>query len=332
MRYVRNAIMSVLTVALAFGGFLPLAARAAQLTGFSDTMSTLSAGANANHSVLFVTPSGVDAPSDTITVTLGSGGSFNLSSIVAGDVDFGVDSSSPFNDCVGPFAEKTLAASASSGVWGAAVLGQVLTLTPPTDAVSGEVASGRCVRTLIGTNSTVPSAGTNRIINPSAGQYSLAVGGGFGDSGYFTFSILGSSDVMVTASVEDLGGGGGGGAPPPPVAPTIINVRVQNLTETSVDVLWDTDVASSSTVNYGTTVSYGSQATAGGNTFNHSVPLTGLTAGTTYHFRVRSTGVGTPEGMSGDYTFMTPDTTPPIISNVVVSNIRAYQKKQQQPK
>ena len=317
MRNRNNLISSVLTVAMILGSLLPLAARATQVSGFSDTMSTLTAGASANHSILFVSPTGIDSPSDTITVTLSTSGTFGLSSIVAADVDFGVDGSAPTNDCVGPFTEKTLAASASSGVWGAAVSGQVLTLTPPTNAISGEVAASTCVRILIGTNAISQVTGTHQITNPSSsGQYALSVGGGFGDSGYFTFSVLDSSDVTVTATVAGTGGGGGGGGPPPPVAPNILNVHSQNLTETTADVLWDTDVASSSTVDFGTTVSYGSNASTGGSVFNHSVSLTGLSAGTLYHYRVRSTGAGTPEGVSSDYTFTTPDTTAPVISNI----------------
>jgi hypothetical protein len=292
---------------------LSLAARAATVTGYSDIMSRLKVSTASNHEIKFVTPTGVQTSTDTITVTFQS--DFSLSAIGFDDVDFAVDTDGTPGDCAGTFTEKTIAAAAgSSPTWGASVSGQVLTLTPPTDAASGEIAAASCVRLRIGTNATVGSAGNSQIVNPStAVNHTIIVGGGFGDSGTAFAFINDDDQVTVTAAV---GGGGGGGPPPPPNPPVIFNVRTQSVTETTADVLWDTDIASTSFVDYGTTVSYGSTASVGGTTFNHSVPLSGLTAGTLYHFRVRSTGTGTPEATSGDFTFTTLDTTPPVLSNI----------------
>jgi hypothetical protein len=99
---------------------------------------------------------------------------------------------------------------------------------------------------------------------------------------------------------------------PPPAAPVISNIRVINITDTSAVVLWDTDIPSTSVVEYGTTVGYGSVATAPGMTTNHSVSLTGLTPLTPYHFRVYSTEASGLSSVSGDNIFTTlGDTTPP---------------------
>ena len=72
-------------------------------------------------------------------------------------------------------------------------------------------------------------------------------------------------------------------------APVISAVATSNITQTAFTVTWTTDIASDSQVEYGTTVSYGSSTTlAPAMVTSHSVNVTGLTAGTLYHFRVRS--------------------------------------------
>lgn len=309
---------ALLALIVLTGGSLPFAARAATVAGYSDTMSTTAASASSDHRILFVTPTGVDASTDTVALTFGSTGTFDLSGIGFGDIDLGYDATAPYGDCAGSFTEKTLAAAPAAGTWGVTVAGQVVTLTAPTDAAAGEIPAGNCVQIMIGQNAIHQSAGTNRIVNPATvGNRVLSLAGTFGDSGQAGLGIVASSDVIVTAVVESSGGGG----PPPAVAPIIVNVRANNVAGTTADILWDTDIASSSSVDYGPTTAYGSTATAGSDVFNHQVGLTGLTGGITYHYRVRSTGVGTPEGTSGDYTFTTLDVTAPTISNVQATNV-----------
>ncbi|MFA5854428.1 MAG: fibronectin type III domain-containing protein [Patescibacteria group bacterium] len=310
-----NKILPVLIGALAVF-LLSLAARAATITGYSDIVSRLAVSTSADHEIKFVTPTGVQASTDTITVTFES--DFNLSAIVFGDVDLALDTSAPTNDCIGAFTDKTLAASAAaSPTWGVGVSGQVMTFTPPTDAAIGEIPTDTCVRILVGLNTSAGGTGTHQIVNPSgAFAHAIGIAGVFGDTGTAYVLNNDGDQVTVTAEIAGSGGGGGGGGGGDPAAPNISNVRTSNLTETEVDVLWDTDVSSSSTVNYGLTVSYGSSGSTLGDTFNHNVHLSGLAPGTTYHYRVRSTGLGTPETVSGDYTFTTPDSTAPVISNV----------------
>lgn len=64
---------------------------------------------------------------------------------------------------------------------------------------------------------------------------------------------------------------------------------------------WNPTIAGDSSVDYGTTSSYGSVATNSAVTNFHSVELTGLTPGTTYHYRIRSSD-GT---LGADNTFTT---------------------------
>lgn len=299
---------------------LSLAARAATVTGFSDIQTRLQRGTASDHEIKFVTPTGVDASSDTITLTFSSG--YAMGSVAFDDMDFAVDSSAPTSDCGGAFTDKTLAASAAAGIWGASVSGQVITLTAPTDAAAGEVTAGACVRLKVGTNTTVGAAGDSQITNPSSGTSgTLALAGTFGDTGTAFLHLADSDQVTVSATVAATGGGGGPTCPPTCAPPVISNVRTQNITDTGADVLWETDISSTSFVDYGTTVSYGSTASVGGSTFNHSVPLSSLTPGTSYHYRVRSTGSGTTETVSGDFTFTTTDGVAPVITNVQAVDI-----------
>jgi cysteine-rich repeat protein len=97
---------------------------------------------------------------------------------------------------------------------------------------------------------------------------------------------------------------------PPP--PTISSIQVTNITQTGARILWTTDTAANSTVNYGPTTAYGSTVTDAANVTNHLVVLTGLTKGATYNFRVRSTDVLAQETFSGNNSFATlPDTASP---------------------
>ncbi len=102
---------------------------------------------------------------------------------------------------------------------------------------------------------------------------------------------------------------------PPPTPPVISNILVINITDTSAIVTWQTNIPANSLVEFGTTIAYGSSAGSPAMVTNHSVPLTGLTPLTTYHFRVSSTEPSGLSAVSGDNTFTTlGDITPP--SNV----------------
>jgi Domain of unknown function (DUF4082)/Bacterial Ig domain/Purple acid Phosphatase, N-terminal domain/Fibronectin type III domain len=93
-------------------------------------------------------------------------------------------------------------------------------------------------------------------------------------------------------------------------APVISNVQATLVNSSGATITWTTDVPSSSQVNYGTSASYGS-STPVNNTLvtNHAVTLTGLTAGTLYHFQVTSQGSNGGLGVSGDFTFTTATTS-----------------------
>jgi hypothetical protein len=85
-------------------------------------------------------------------------------------------------------------------------------------------------------------------------------------------------------------------------------VQSSAITNTSATITWTTDQASSSQVDYGTTSAYGSSSALSQTLVtSHSVQLSGLTANTTYHYRVDSTDAGGTTS-SGDVTFTTTNT------------------------
>ncbi|MEM3396507.1 MAG: S8 family serine peptidase [Thermoplasmata archaeon] len=146
--------------------------------------------------------------------------------------------------------------------------------------------------------------------------------------------VTGTYTIRVTAtSVPNgpqpfalalIGAFGSGGSDTTP--PVISNVAASGITANSATITWTTDEASTSVVEYGTTTSYGQTATGSSGVTSHSVTLSGLTASTTYHFRVKSADAAGNLATSSDYTFTTSsasDTTPPVISNVAASGITA---------
>ena len=101
-------------------------------------------------------------------------------------------------------------------------------------------------------------------------------------------------------------------------APVISGVVVAHITETTAIISWTTDEPATSHVEYGTSDSYGQFSTLTTDLgTSHSVTLEGLEADTLYHFRARSGN----EATSANDTFTTLDTTPPVISGVVISDI-----------
>jgi hypothetical protein len=107
--------------------------------------------------------------------------------------------------------------------------------------------------------------------------------------------------------------------PPPPPSPTDTTPPIASamsasaITQTSAIISWTTNEAADSQVRYGLTASYGaSSSLSSALVTTHSVSLSGLTAGTTYHYRVDSRDEAGNLTTSADFTFTTLAATPPV--------------------
>lgn len=109
-----------------------------------------------------------------------------------------------------------------------------------------------------------------------------------------------------------------GGTTPTSSGISILSVTTSNITTSSAVVSWTTNVAGTSQVDYGISTSYGQTTPLDSNLVTtHQVTLSGLSAGTLYHFRVRSKDSGGTEAVSPDFAMVTSgggDTTAPSVS------------------
>lgn len=173
---------------------------AASVTTFSDTLSTLTASTAANHEILFITPTGVEANNDTIIFTFAGFNGTSLNNIAFGDVDL-AESTNPSCSTPGTWNEKTLAATDAASTYGVATTTTQMLFDPPT--TSGYITAGNCIRVKIGTNASTGVAGTNRITNGSAvTAHTITLSGNFGDSGTTSIDIISDDSVNVTANVD----------------------------------------------------------------------------------------------------------------------------------
>lgn len=308
-------LAAVVTAVLVIAPFTNVSA--AVLTGRRDVMSRQTPGQGANHEIRFITSSGVNAPSDTITIDFPTG--FVMSSVVFGDIDL-------YHGAVTGFeTNETIAASAAAGTWGAAISANRLTLTAPTDAGGAEIPASDIVHVRIGTNAV---GGTNQIVNPGAtsgGTKTISIAGTFGDVGGIDVFVGPNDTISVSATVGSVGPGPGGGGGPggtDGTPPTIFNVQVLNITTSTALVTWQTDEPANSRVDYGTTALYGSTVSNGSLVTSHAMQLTGLPVDTVIHFRITSADAVGNSASTSDATFRTlPPPVAPIISNVQAVSI-----------
>jgi hypothetical protein len=110
-------------------------------------------------------------------------------------------------------------------------------------------------------------------------------------------------------------------AAPDVTPPTLSSIAAGSIVQTGVTITWVTNENSDSQVDYGTTVAYGASSVLNAALVtSHSVVLSGLTANTTYHYRVKSRDAAGNLALSADQTFTTAASLP-VISSVLSSGI-----------
>ena len=99
----------------------------------------------------------------------------------------------------------------------------------------------------------------------------------------------------------------------------ILRVQSSSITTSAATVAWTTDTQTTGQVEYGISSSYG-QASATSSTLqtSHSIPLSNLVSGTTYHYRVKSLNAAGDITYSDDQTFTTA-TLPPVVNSLGIS-------------
>ncbi len=164
---------------------------AAALTSLSDTQSSLTKSALSDHTIQFVTPTGIGA-GQGITITFPTG--YATGTFAIANFDFATSTSAT---CSG-FINEPLNTSPSGLTWGVSQATSTIYITSGTAVVP----AGRCVQIKIGSNAISQASGTSQIINPSTpGTYEITIGGSFGDTGTISTNIIDNDTVSMTGLV-----------------------------------------------------------------------------------------------------------------------------------
>jgi len=181
------AILIVFVMSVPFGA---KEAKADDLTSEKDILSTLTESVVANHTISFVTPTGV-ANAETITLTFDS--SFTMGSVDEDDVDIVGDTYGELTteaDCDGSDEASVVFAS------------YVMTIT----LCSGDSALFIATETVtieVGDHATSSGTGSNQITNPSASNdVPVDIAGTQTDSGALALSFIADDSVAVSAQVD----------------------------------------------------------------------------------------------------------------------------------
>jgi hypothetical protein len=161
---------------------------AANITDVSDTLSDSAPSASADHTITFVTPSGV-ANGGTIVIDLSTGFT-NGAGVDHTDIDIATTS------------DYSVAANcAGSEDVGAAFSGLILTFTF-CSGDGGSIPAGATTTIQIGDNATGGAANQQLVNSASEGSYEIGFTVGTQDSGWTRVVIL--DDVLVSAAVDTV--------------------------------------------------------------------------------------------------------------------------------
>src|SRR5437899_1957749 len=94
---------------------------------------------------------------------------------------------------------------------------------------------------------------------------------------------------------------------PPPPAPLLTAISVSWTNPAKALIVWTTDQAANSTVEWGIDTGYGSTTNNSALLTAHSICISNLAPSTLYHYRVSSTNATGQSAVSADNSFVTPD-------------------------
>ncbi len=111
--------------------------------------------------------------------------------------------------------------------------------------------------------------------------------------------------------------------------PIISSISASSITSSGTTIAWTTNEAADSQVEYGLTTSYGNSTSLNTSMVTaHSVSLSGLSASTLYHYRVKSRDAAGNLATSNNFTFTTiagPGSTIPAPTNLTATAISSTQ-------
>ncbi len=159
-------------------------AEAANVRLVSDTLSDSAPSVPSNHTISFVTPTGVNS-GESITINF-SNGPFVLGNVAFDDVDITDDGTDLSVDTSCATDEVSFATSTNQITF---------TLCPGT-----QIPPNGTTTIEIGTNATFGATGNAQLTNPAVGSYEIDITAGSVDSGTTRVAII--SPVVVTAAVD----------------------------------------------------------------------------------------------------------------------------------
>ncbi len=195
---IKKKLSAIISISLVFIFFISVFGThiqkvfAGALSSLSDTQSSIKVNVVSDHTIQFVTPTGLTA-GQNISITFPVG--WNLGSLGATSTDFATSTSA---SCSG-FGNALLRNGAASGItWGVATTSQTVTITSGTAVIP----ANRCIQISFGSNAIFQASGTSQITNPATATSSiLLIGGTFGDTGSITTNIITDDTVSVSATV-----------------------------------------------------------------------------------------------------------------------------------
>ena len=196
-----STIVIVGLIAVNFGFLNSYTAMAASITTATDTMSRLKASTASDHTIMFVTPNGLEDGKDMTLVF--SAGFTGIGSMIGADFDLAENSGSVCT--AGSWTEKSVVTSGATAD-DFEISGSSQTVTIKSGGNHAILTAGRCIRIKVGLNATDTTGsgpGTNQITNGAIGSNdTITIGGSFGDSGIISVDIVDDDQVTVSANVN----------------------------------------------------------------------------------------------------------------------------------